>query len=173
MVTGRPRKEFDEAKVRALREQGLSWRKISLIVGVHYNTLMTRGRDKRLREFVGDGKKRCGGCQEVLSVDAFSVDRSRTDGLNSRCRKCNKLKWQSNYEICVDCGGRRSAARGQRCRRCYHWKSVVTRSEEEIINTIPSLIAAANRELTSFINSLAVSGMTKEERLLALLQKVS
>lgn len=33
-------------------------------------------------------EKRCGGCERVLSLDCFSADRNRRDGLQARCREC-------------------------------------------------------------------------------------
>jgi hypothetical protein len=46
------------------------------------------------------GQKRCGGCDQVLPVDAFAVDRSRPIGRKGRCRACASAdfkKWSKRH----------------------------------------------------------------------------
>lgn len=39
-----------------------------------------------------DGRKKCKICQETKSTDAFCVRRISLDGLETRCRECNKAR---------------------------------------------------------------------------------
>lgn len=41
------------------------------------------------------GTKCCHTCKKNLPIGAFTVDRSRTDGLDSNCRSCNKIRYQT------------------------------------------------------------------------------
>lgn len=41
------------------------------------------------------GTKCCNACKKTLPVGAFTVDRSRADGLDSNCRACNKIRYQT------------------------------------------------------------------------------
>lgn len=43
---------------------------------------------------VGEGEKRCPGCDQVRSVSEFTVDRQRRDGLAWRCRFCAAERYQ-------------------------------------------------------------------------------
>lgn len=76
-------------------------------------------------------------------------------------------------EICADCGGPRHALSGQRCRRCYRWRATVERSEEEIINSVPKLIASAEKQTSALLNEIRNLGGSPQERLLLLLEKFS
>jgi len=42
--------------------------------------------------------KACGGCQQLLPLTAFSRCQSRKDGLQARCKECNKKYYQANKE---------------------------------------------------------------------------
>lgn len=39
-----------------------------------------------------DGRKKCKICQETKSTDAFCARRTSLDGLETRCRECNKAR---------------------------------------------------------------------------------
>lgn len=39
-----------------------------------------------------DGRKKCKICQETKSTEAFCVRRTSLDGLETRCRECNKAR---------------------------------------------------------------------------------
>jgi len=55
-------------------------------------------------------KKRCPGCDQVLSIDHFSIHRCQKDGLRSHCKNCerqyiknytNKLRNRKNFKITI------------------------------------------------------------------------
>ena len=56
---------------------------------------MTRGRptkeeQKRRDELLAKGLKVCGKCGRVLPVEQFSKDKTKKDGLNYKCKECDK-----------------------------------------------------------------------------------
>jgi hypothetical protein len=77
---------------------------------------------------MGQAEKLCRGCDRMLSVTSFSIDRVRRDGLNCRCRECVSAKNRARVEVCIDCGGPRSYCSGKRCGACYKKRSVERRS---------------------------------------------
>jgi hypothetical protein len=128
------------------------------MLGVHRNTLLR----KRMTEDRIAGrtdKKQCGGpCQQVLSANEFSIDRSRRDGLNVKCRRCVSEAWKRNYSSpCVDCGNpRRSPTRGQ-CRRCYQMKALLKRTEFEALTLIPQFIWKSHEGTRELVKELAAN----------------
>lgn len=64
------------------------------------------------------GEKWCCGCQSWHSIDAFVRDRAYADGRAKLCREAYRIRYGFT-QTCVDCGGQRSAASGQRCAGCY------------------------------------------------------
>ena len=42
-----------------------------------------------------DGRKKCKICQETKNTDAFCMARANLDGLDTRCRECNKARVRS------------------------------------------------------------------------------
>ena len=48
-----------------------------------------------------NNKKRCYKCKKILSIGSFSKDASRKDGLNNKCKECDK-KWQDEYDKTPD-----------------------------------------------------------------------
>jgi hypothetical protein len=47
--------------------------------------------------------KRCPGCGEVKGVESFSRDRSRKDGLQSRCKSCARRHREESHEAILEC----------------------------------------------------------------------
>ena len=47
--------------------------------------------------------KRCSGCGKVKGVEAFSRCRSRKDGLQSRCKSCERRYREDNHEAILEC----------------------------------------------------------------------
>lgn len=60
-----------------------------------------------------DGTKRCIGCRKTLPLDAFGRDKYQIDGLNARCRDCNR---QNKYASCERSKDLERTPR--RCRKC-------------------------------------------------------
>ena len=46
--------------------------------------------------------KRCPGCGEVKGVEAFSRCGSRKDGLQSRCKTCDRRRYEANREAVLE-----------------------------------------------------------------------
>lgn len=44
------------------------------------------------------GKKYCPNCEQVLDTSAFSVNNSKKDGLEQRCKKCNNKRTKKQYQ---------------------------------------------------------------------------
>lgn len=158
MAMGRPQKVVDISRVNALRAQGLTWGDVAIWLGVHRNTLNRAIQESNVRNGEAQ-KKQCGGyCQQVLSVAEFSIDRSRRDGLNVKCRKCVSRRWKELYSSpCVDCGGpRRSPTPGQ-CARCYRMTALLKREEWEVASLIGRLISEHRQQL--------MGDLAKDERM--------
>lgn len=170
MANGRPRKEVNGSQVEALRERGLSWQRVADTLGVHRNTLLATRRDAALVAGVADSK-RCGGqCQQVLSIEKFSVDRSRRDGRNLKCRRCTSEQWKKNNSSpCVDCGNPRRALTPGQCRRCYQFAASLKRTEFEALWLIPNYIAAAHEGTRNLIRTLSRSRNASKQRRLQIL----
>ena len=45
-----------------------------------------------------EGRKECLACRAVLELSEFGEDKSRRDGLSSRCRRCRSASAKSSYE---------------------------------------------------------------------------
>jgi len=45
-----------------------------------------------------DGKKMCARCNQILEFDQFGKDKSRADGLASRCKKCRRKEANEKYQ---------------------------------------------------------------------------
>lgn len=41
--------------------------------------------------------KKCSKCKSIKSIDSFTRDKSRPDGLSYICKECSRLKYQSSY----------------------------------------------------------------------------
>lgn len=169
-MIGRPLKEIDNAEVERLRSCGLTWGRVAEALGVNRNTLFRHRRDASIIAGAEDSK-RCGGrCGETLPVEAFSVDRSRRDGRNLRCRNCISEQWkENNSSPCVECGSPRRAVTPGLCRHCYQFNAMLKRSEGKVLSLIPSMIAEAERQFRQFTKSLNNHALTKTDRLLAVL----
>lgn len=158
MTRGRPKKPIDTDLVITLRSQGLTWAEVAIKLGVHRNTLQLA----RVDALIADGKlpmKRCGGyCKRVLPLEAFSIDRSRRDNLNIKCRECCIRRWKELYSSpCVDCGfPRRSVTLGQ-CARCYRMTALLKREEYEVASLIGRMIQGRRKEL--------LGDLVKDERM--------
>lgn len=82
--------------------------------------------------------KWCYTCNQEKARTEFAVDRSRGDGLNTKCRKCAARKWkEQNGIVCEKCNG---PSIGHVCNRCYRMRRVI-RDADLVIKTIPDLIA--------------------------------
>lgn len=113
--------------------------------------------------------KYCNGCEQVLPVDSFSVDRSRARGLANRCRECAAKNWKRvNHHLCKSC---ECWCVGQICRRCLNIQIRVRDVELETISTIPRMFADAYREIEEFMNSLSPN-LSQSDRLRLLLERV-
>lgn len=76
--------------------------------------------------------KECAKCKETISLDNFTKDKSRKDGLHPYCKSCRKKQMQDNYYFknpkikitCVDCGIDIShmSQSALRCEGCKHIK---------------------------------------------------
>lgn len=51
---------------------------------------------------MADTPKHCGGCDRDLPRDAFATDRSKGDGLVSRCRECDSARKRAHREANLD-----------------------------------------------------------------------
>jgi DNA-directed RNA polymerase subunit RPC12/RpoP len=76
----------------------------------------------------------CTKCGRTLPVDAFSIDRARTNGRQSWCRECSaayKMRYRGKSRVCTKCGRelpieefhRDSAQKGGRHTQCRHCRS--------------------------------------------------
>lgn len=172
MGKGRPKKYVDLEHVKALRAQGLNWAEIAAEVGVHRNTLQLI----RVDENLAAGKlvtKKCGGyCQRKLPLSQFSVDKSRRDGRNLKCRECVSRRWKELYSSpCVDCGNpRRSVTPGQ-CARCYRMTALLKRTEWEVASLIGRMITEKRKELTDDL--VKDERMRPVDKLLMLVERVT
>lgn len=54
-------------------------------------------RRKEEDDLLNTGYKKCGRCNEIKTVDCFSVDRNTRTKLTSRCKECNKKEYGSDY----------------------------------------------------------------------------
>ena len=67
--------------------------------------------------------KKCGQCKEELSVDSFSKNRARSDGLQSVCKVCKKVNdakyYRNNSKVAKD---RRDTSRQKRREWLYGYK---------------------------------------------------
>lgn len=45
----------------------------------------------------GEGMKKCSMCQTEKELDQFGKDRSRSDGLETKCKECKRLKRKKEY----------------------------------------------------------------------------
>jgi hypothetical protein len=61
--------------------------------------------------------KTCTGCKIEKSLDEFYRWRQANDGRMARCKLCTRDRMASKAR-CVDCGGKVSHARVQRCQSC-------------------------------------------------------
>jgi hypothetical protein len=113
--------------------------------------------------------KYCNGCERVLSVGAFSVDRSRARGLANRCRECAAKNWkQTNHHVCKSC---ESWCVGQVCRRCMTIRIRVRYLEAEIAGSVSFPIWSTQRAFQIFAEQLAENKrLSPSEKLQALLQ---
>ena len=63
-------------------------------------------KQKKENKYAAEGKKECVKCCQVLPIDEFGQDKSRRDGLASRCKKCRteeaKKKYHANREAPID-----------------------------------------------------------------------
>ncbi len=78
------------------------------------------------------GEKWCFGCRDWHSVTAFSVDRSRSDGLNGQCREAASAYIRSylRSSACSACG---AACYNNLCADCYAARAEHRRREREAI----------------------------------------
>lgn len=130
--------------------------------------------------------KYCGGCELELPIDSFSVDNSRADGLNIRCRQCVRDRWREK-NLTAQCGGCGRPSMNGTCWVCYQFDGLVFKLEEEIFLTVPRLIwhgriarnriereaIALRKERRTLINEIAGRNLSRHERLRLLLEKVS
>ena len=56
------------------------------------------GRKKTKHYPIRPGHYRCSQCQEWKEHTAFHQDRSRFNGLHSKCRECNKKRFKDYYQ---------------------------------------------------------------------------
>lgn len=131
--------------------------------------------------------KYCNGCELDLPVDSFSVDNSRKDGRNIRCRSCVVKRWREK-NLTKPCSGCGVPSMNGTCSHCYRFDGLIFKLEEEIYLTIPRLLynakIVANRakraaiqrrkEMRAFVNSLAQQKqLTPHARLAMLLSRVT
>lgn len=67
--------------------------------------------------------KRCCQCKELLSVECFSIDNTRNDGLRARCRSCDgeknrESKYKRVYGITIEDYDRMLEEQGGLCAIC-------------------------------------------------------
>jgi hypothetical protein len=171
-VKGRPKKPIDLPWALALRARGLNWSEVATELGVHRNTLQLA----RVASQMADGKiekKRCGGyCKRILPFSQFSVDQSRRDGLNVKCRACVSRRWKELYSSpCTDCGNpRRSVTPGQ-CYRCYRMATLLRNEEQQTISIIPGMIIEhKNRIMGDLIGN---ERMRPKDKLMLLVERMT
>lgn len=118
------------------------------------------------------GFKYCNGCERILPIASFSVDRSRRSGRNNRCRNCVKADWKRvNHERCISCGG---WCVGQVCRRCYRLNIIVRDAEHEALSLMPRMIAEGRKELDEFMRSLGANRkLSPQRRLQKLVERLA
>lgn len=178
---GRPVKSLDPAEIQALRDRGYSWERVAETLGVHRNTLF---RQRIVPQSETVEAKYCNGCEQTLSTDDFTRDRSRRDGRNIRCRKCVAKQWhKANRRECETCG---AWCVGGQCRRCYRMESAILNVEEDVFMAIPRLLwqgriiaNKARREKLErkrfarvLVSKLSGSKLSRAERLRVLLESV-
>lgn len=146
-----------------------SWSMLALWKEKHGHSLTPTKPKAPKRVKTDAAHKWCNGCEQVLPVASFCVDRSRARGLANRCRDCNAGQWKrNNHHLCKSCG---MWCVGQTCRRCMTVSIRVRDTEFEAISAIPLLLQSARRELEEFIRSLNPR-LTPDQRLRLLLERV-
>lgn len=128
--------------------------------GHNAKPLTTRG---PARAISSPDKKWCYQCsQEKFREIDFSVDRSRGDGRANQCKACAAQKWKAaNSQLCRIC---ECICIGDVCIRCYRWKRVVF-DAELVINIIPSMLAAKERELLEPLSKAHQSAYREAKKL--------
>lgn len=74
--------------------------------------------------------KQCRTCGLTKPADDFSADKSRKDGLNNRCRVCDRLKSRARYAIWRDAILARQRAQ-KRQHRNTHREEVLARQRAQ------------------------------------------
>lgn len=107
--------------------------------------------------------KWCTGCQREKSrAMDFTVDRSRSDGLNNQCRDCQTRKWKElNCRNCDQCG---TICVGSTCKRCYHLNRVV-RESDAIVQQIPAMIHAERQRMLDSLPAAQRNAYLQAEKL--------
>lgn len=138
----------------------------------HQKASIIPKRPARYKIAAPEGMKHCNGCERDRVHAEFSVDRSRPDGLNNRCRECAAKNWKRMQgQLCKKCGGE---CVGQICHRCYTIAIRVREAEWDALSLIPSLVYEAQRPLRDFMRDLAeMTNVTPQKRLKMLLERIA
>lgn len=171
---GRPPRTIDLTEAERLRTEGRTWQDVAIQLGVGRNTLCDHRRKALLLRGEID-TKRCGGpCQLILPVNRFSIDNSRSDRRNAKCRKCVSDIWKKKNESpCVKCGRPRSSLMPGQCRFCYEIRSRIETAECAILVLIPNLITRAQRKNKEIVKTISErTNLSPSARLQMLLEKV-
>lgn len=108
-----------------------------------------------------DDHKWCNGCESVLPVHSFCVDRSRVRGLANRCRECAASGWKrANHHLCKFCD---SWCVGQVCRRCYFVRRQIRDSEMDITRSISILLNQTEQQMRKEIKCLRQGKKTLQQ----------
>lgn len=96
--------------------------------------------------------KYCNGCERVLPVASFSVDRSTPRGLAKRCRECAAKNWKrANHHLCKSCY---SWCVGQICNRCLFVQRTIRDNEMSITGEVLRLLNQTEQQRREEIKRL-------------------
>src|SRR5437764_11306366 len=86
--------------------------------------------------------KRCGKCRLRKSIDCFSRNRRKRDGLDLHCRDCIRERIRNKKALhlangkCADCGGERGDGSRTYCARCLRSRASTERSRQMRAHTL-------------------------------------
>lgn len=57
----------------------------------------SKPKKKKENPYAAEGKKQCNECKEIKLFEEFGLDKAKTDGYATRCKKCRSNKAKANY----------------------------------------------------------------------------
>lgn len=98
--------------------------------------------------------KFCWKCKLERPIECFAKDKSRKDGLNSRCRSCQKGQWERFYD---ENKGTLSSKR-KPAKKTEKWRAKMRRAARRRYEKFPKQIKAKRSVQTAIENGTLVRG---------------